>query len=1074
MFTRWEKFSTSFEFSPQTSTNEALILPERSAKKINAKTKKSLTHCESSTSSLSPGLSGIAASFVQPMTSDDPLYQERVNSKPENSKKRRKNRIGNAEGVGCDGSGGNHHDVEPILCVTSPHRVVFMGRKNGGPKGLDRVGVSLIESKENSYFARPGIGSQFFIRGNEAGCFSGMVPAGAQYDPSSNFTYALRNGGAELAVWAAVPSSVLSGPDDEIQGSMVNGVYYQDKIAEGNQGSNSKKRKSLGYAKNFNSSGDEISIHHLRFPTGKKALTLTPFHIPKSNGSNDTIVIGAAGCCEDGSVWVASRLSKSSSRFELTFISDFIGENGVENGNRNMREKDKSPEAKLTLSNEKVGWKVIDSNVVGACPKDEKSGSMTNCIVEFVLMVQAVFISEQLGEVQYRYFQLCVGHGKDKNNLQTNGSKNSLSYLVEKMTCQKILRFEENSDTNIAAKIARDGKSLSIVHGHRERGWMFMSATLSFESGMLANSISSFSIPGGVTGGGGVDLANSATVISFGRLGGHIFAILTKHSESSESLFSMRIVDVRKKAELFATVWSEGIKVDGVDATSKTGPLAKLLQGKRCVAMITNEFDGSIYLFASPHDGKVTLDIICSKFDCREPSHLQAFPGKTLASALRVMASSSTMAAEKGNTLDAAKLTPICNLAIPGILDVAKPDHFLDHNSFHAACILLGDASSNLIEFFTNAECKSQREENGNIGANLPISWSATYHQGLKLITGEHASRKCKENAPIEFIESALKNSIAILLSLKKPLETSKLKKGQHVALQEVSSVLLEVIKSGHVSARKNYGFGSNYVGNIFLSILRAYLPGRSSHESVRIEIISAMLEHIKDIPEQVLVSILRFVLRNVEIDDIVTYYSKESDPGKTSRLSRLSTQYMGLKSEVPQKADSQIRVDKEKNLTSRIMSLAILDITSKIITYSRCNHSFLTKAMRDGLKSNAEVEALLISLSKLLQFGNGHDDVESFKSGMTLSMGAVEWISALADAHLGTILKISLNGGLIIDRIQNAVRSALVQSEFSNEAKELLDHIETVTENAKTMKDESNPSLRETAVLYSIERLAF
>lgn len=1071
MLTKWKKFSTSFEIAPPSSPNGA----EGSTKKKNGKYRKSLTHNQTSISSFSTGLSGIAASFVQPLACDDPSYQEKVNSTAENSKKRRKNHTGKAEGLGNDGSVGNHHDVEPILCITSPHRVVFMGRKNFEAKGLNGAGVSLIESKTNSYVAKPGTGSQFFIRDNEVGCFSGMVPAGARYDPSSNFTYALRHGGSELAVWSTVPSSVLFGPDDELPSSMVNRIHSNKaKKTDATRDNNAKKRKSLGHTNNFVSSDDEISLHHLRFPTGKKALTLTPFRVPKSNDSTATYVFGAAGCCEDGSVWVASRHSKSSSQFELTIVSDFIVKNGVESGRQKGSRNMKSSEANSILSEENVGWIVIDSNVVGACPKDEKRGSMINCDAEFVLLVQSVFISEQRGEVQCRYFQLRVGVGQDNHNHQTNGSKDSPSYLVEKMTHQKILTLQEDSDTKVAAKISADGKSLSIVHGHSERGWMFTSVTLSTENGAVANSMSSFPIPGCAPE-GRVDLVNSATVLSFGCLGGNIFAILMMLSGSSDPLYSLSIVDVRKKAELLTSVWSEGCHIDGVDATSKKGPLDKLLQDKRCVAMITNELDGSISLFASPRNGKGTLDIICSKFDDYDSSHRQALPGGTLASALRAVASSSAIISKQWNTLDAAKPAPIRNLTIPGNVEITKLNQSTDLNSLNAACLLITDASSKLIDFFTNAECKSQREENDNTGTHLPISWSASYHQGLNVLSSDDTSSKATKNyVPIEFIESAFKNSIKILLSLEKPFEMSKLKKAVHAALQEVTSVLLEVIKSGHVSARKDYGFGSKYKGNIFLSILRACPSGISNLESIRLEIISAMLEHIRDIPEQVLISIIRFVLRYVETDDIVTHYSKESVSGKTSLVARLSKQYMELIAKVPHKADSQQYIDEEKNLASRIMSHAVLDITSKIVTYSRCNHSFLTKAMRDGLKSNAEVETLLLTLSKLLQCGGGHEAMVSFKGGVTLSVGAVEWISALTDAHLGTVLKISLGGGLVIDRIQSAVRSALAQSEFSNEAKEMLDHIETVTEHAETMKDESSPSLKETTVLYSTERLAF
>jgi uncharacterized protein YtpQ (UPF0354 family) len=76
------------------------------------------------------------------------------------------------------------------------------------------------------------------------------------------------------------------------------------------------------------------------------------------------------------------------------------------------------------------------------------------------------------------------------------------------------------------------------------------------------------------------------------------------------------------------------------------------------------------------------------------------------------------------------------------------------------------------------------------------------------------------------------------------------------------------------------------------------------------------------------------------------------------------------------------------------------------------------------------------------------------------------------------TILKISNEGGMVIDRIQHAVRSAMAQSEFANEVKELLNLFSVIDEESTNREAKQNTPFsmpRETAVLpYTVERLAF
>lgn len=91
-------------------------------------------------------------------------------------------------------------------------------------------------------------------------------------------------------------------------------------------------------------------------------------------------------------------------------------------------------------------------------------------------------------------------------------------------------------------------------------------------------------------------------------------------------------------------------------------------------------------------------------------------------------------------------------------------------------------------------------------------------------------------------------------------------------------------------------------------------------------------------------------------------------------------------------------------------------------------------------------METLLLTLAKLLELGStrmlweGSGDPHTKE--VSLSSGTIHWISALTDAHMTTVLKITNEGGLIIDRIQRTVRFAMAQSEFANEIRDITDLI--------------------------------
>ena len=260
---------------------------------------------------------------------------------------------------------------------------------------------------------------------------------------------------------------------------------------------------------------------------------------------------------------------------------------------------------------------------------------------------------------------------------------------------------------------------------------------------------------------------------------------------------------------------------------------------------------------------------------------------------------------------------------------------------------------------------------------------------------------------------------------------------------------------------------------NVFISILKASLDEEAPSKSIgALHVIGAMLKHVRDIPERVLVFTERFVLRNVCVSDVVAYYSQSSSALKGRGLSKkgvkLANQYIEIKT-----------ADKKDVLASKLLSEAVLDLTSQIVSYSKCNHSFLSKAMRDVLSSSGEVETLLLTLAKILRSCDGASP-QSYTGGVSLCSGAIYWVSALTDAHLGTILNISNEGGLVIERTQSAVRSTMAQSDLANELKEISDRIAggivaiSASKAKKSVVVRSARSLEAAIAPYSTERLAF
>lgn len=1064
MLTTWKQTRTTVEYPRPSGNrhNEDSTKQKKKSKKSQAAEEDDITQDDYKVV--------MGAQFIPPLLSrHSSFHRERVtassSSLRKSSKKRRKI---------------NHDptmDKEPILCITSPHRVVFMedkGEKSSSNNNTLLDHVSLVESKSRTYVARPGTSSRFFLRGNigqyaftssgtdddgAAAAFAGMIPPGAQYDPASNLMYAIRNGGAEVAIWSAVPSSILPGPDDDVldvdgAGSRING--------------SGGRRNTVDTTEALEYSVEAAIACRLKLPEGKNAVILTPFSIQSSSlGGKETLgAVGAGGCCEDGTIWLAIRHQSGGmcSKFQILLVDG--SSNEVVEASSASRSGVKVAKRRKTSNAVKMGgWRLLDSSAIGTIDKSSL------CIT-----VQSVLLSEDNAQVVYRSHQLRVDNKGDADAHTT--------VHIERFTTQNILQLDKPAN-DIAVKLDTDADSILIVHGEGKGRWIVSSVNISESNGALIDSMRMFPLP--------VDHnVQRAMVFSFGMVGRNIVAVLmkSKRGTSKADVMLLRIIDFRRKAELSSMCWLErdDKSTQETDPSFNIVPRIKMLNDKRCHAMVTNASNGSIALMTTTNEDTGLLHIVYSKLDVSSAgvdNAPSASDCTSLASALRFAALSGPTEITTWPSLNIVKTREsdfvVQRKAVDDALD--KVSKLLTTS---AKELIQHEGSSTV----GNGAIVNGKGRKGSKSSAHSISWREVYQDCFALVSNANrngvdksktmvngikggATNTSAAEMPKGFFEVAFKETANILLSFRRA--GAPINRQSDETICDATSVLLEILRTRLISSRMDYGIRFNSREHIFLSILHA-CPTISMAENGlgsvgKLHVMNAILENVQDIPEGVLVSILRFLLRNVSVEDVVAYYPSASDASE--RGLKLLNQYNAKSSDGQEESRNR--------MGTKLLSEAVLDFTSKIVTYSNCNQSFLTYAMRVSFTTSGEVETLLLTLAKLLRVGRPQLLQEGCDAPMQKCgpfLGVIQWITALTDAHMCTILKISNEGGMVIDRIQHAIRSTMAQSEFAHEVRELLNLFSVVGEGSTNREAKPNASFsmpKETAVLpYTVERLAF
>ena len=978
MITSWKQTKTSFE---------GAIKDEGSGGKSKAK-KKGLNGAKTAADTDVIDIGGV---FVQSVGNNESSILDRHNSSSAGSKKKRRKQGG---GGYADAAS---MDVEPVICLTSQHRVAVLGKAKDG---------NLIESKSRTYVTRPGAGSQFSLStGASEDAFAGMPRSGAKYDPGSNMIYAIRNNGTEVAVWTAAPSSVISGPDDKVDSSRVNGK----KLDEAGANHNKKKRKADQHDVDASrSSANAIISQRLQLPKGKFALTLTPFSTTSStaNGKKPQTLVGASGCCEDGSIWIAIRSVNETSSGGPYMLTIVDGSSFTQNEANSSRRSGKS----RTGNGE---WKVLDSRATCAIESQGRKGPNNG---GFILRLCSVLYSEESGRLAYH---------QQHASISSKDGDWSIS-KVKKSTLTDLLQLSQTK-RDVAAILDTSGCSVTIVHRSDGEGWMLTSANVS----QSVNTPTTSTFP--------LNCSNDESVFSFGNVFNNISAILTR----GNGTMTLKLVDFQRRAEISSV------------------SLNRTLVGKKCLAMFTNEMNGFIALLASSEEPG-SVELLHTNVDTGSNSQsMPAAKGTSLASTLRLVAQSSTSVKDFTETLPTHEANASFGIVVCGDTFSKDANSKSIDTIVDEACTLLVSAANSLIdgdqeEEAHSANGKRRKGRHAKKNGENAMEWDTAYQQGCEMITDARRGEECKpikngikahssaesSQLPKTFIDVAFRESARLLLSSKKELR------------KDVLPVLVSVLGTQLVSAREDYGIEAHRE-HVLLHILKCAEDGNIS----KLDLVDAVLNNVRDIPEALLVSILRFVLRNVDAEDAVAHYEKSPDHSKLSKQSA--------------------RDASNGKASTRLLSQTMLDYTSKIVTNSKCNHSFLTKAMQDSLRSSVEVETVLVTLSKLLKSGNMHVEDDCSYDRISLSLGTVDWIAAVTDAHMGTVVKITSEGGLVLGKMQRVIRSVMSQSEFANELKELADHSTSVASSLAEAAAKSNIAAESNSsdtvmTPYSFERLAF
>jgi len=311
-----------------------------------------------------------------------------------------------------------------------------------------------------------------------------------------------------------------------------------------------------------------------------------------------------------------------------------------------------------------------------------------------------------------------------------------------------------------------------------------------------------------------------------------------------------------------------------------------------------------------------------------------------------------------------------------------------------------------------------------------------------------------------------------------------------HSQKQDAIEAIMLCIESGKFSGRNHFDKAINTSAKdvlcaILFTMKLAFNSESVSKQSIQaspLHMVFCLIRHCDDaLPEHMLVSMVHFILCHVSDEEFRSHWtlSKEdewyTDPTTKVLEKRLKGAISKYKSNGPEEGKDLIQ-----SLKNRLATSQKLFFIECIITQSECNMALLREAMREGLTQGdkGEVEVLMQALSRLLRkAGKDKKTTKRDKSTETNTSSCTsQWLCALVDANLGTLLKPRGTDDKFtssIEATKREVSATVSQTQALVNLKELLDHVQTSL--AHQDSNEKTRALDVTPLpLYGIESLVF
>jgi len=306
---------------------------------------------------------------------------------------------------------------------------------------------------------------------------------------------------------------------------------------------------------------------------------------------------------------------------------------------------------------------------------------------------------------------------------------------------------------------------------------------------------------------------------------------------------------------------------------------------------------------------------------------------------------------------------------------------------------------------------------------------------------------------------------------------------------QDATEALVLCIRSGKFSGRNHLDKAINtnskdVLRSILFAMKKAFDSEPVSKQNIQaspLHVIFSLVRYCADaLPEHMMVSMVHFILCHISDDEFRSHWalSKEDEWYSDSTTKVLEKRLKGAVSKYESNGSEEEK-DLIQSLKNRLATSQKLFFVESIIAHSACNTALLRGAMREGLTQSGkgEVEVLMQTLSRLLRKA-GKDKKGMKREHLTANTSSciAQWLSALVDANLGTLLNSPSddNVSTSIEATKKEVSATVTQTQALMNLKELLDHVETVLEHNNS-EDKKTRKMDVTRLpLYGTEPLIF